>query len=185
MKSQTLALAELLNDGAELCRDDALHLLGIQNITARLTNLAAIGFGIQKQVYKCFTNGRMLPICYWRFQHTFKPGDFVQVIKDDHHAFISLLNRVGTVEEVDLTQAEVEVFIPNIGYRVVHWTDLKRVEALPAGTPVMIKPSMPLVVLAFHPEAQSYTLQSPQLEQTIVAHQDLIMAVTEDAPEGE
>lgn len=174
MKPQSLALAEYLNQGKTITRDSAWELFGIQNLTARLSELASQGFAIIKETNKhCgLINGRDVSISHWKFRDIFNTGDSVQVIKDIG-TMVALNGRIGAVNEVNLNRALAVVFIPGVGYRNLSFSMLRRVSCLATGTKVAIK-ALPLVIVDYHPAVNSYTLASPDPEHTIVAHASLV-----------
>ena len=174
MKPQSLALAEYLNQGKTITRDGAWELFGIQNLTARLSELVSQGFAIIKETHKrCgLINGRDVSITHWKFRDTISPGDCVQIIKDTS-TFVALKNRLGTIGTIDLGRAQACVFIPNVGYRNLRFSALVKNPFLAVGTKVTIK-DLPLVVGDYHIGVNSYTLVSPNPEHTIVAHASLV-----------
>lgn len=174
MKPQSLALAEYLNQGKTITRDSAWELFGIQNLTARLSELASQGFAIIKETHKhCgLINGRDVSITHWKFRYTINMGDSVQITKDVG-TMVTLNGRIGVVNEVHLRRAVAVLFIPGVGYRNLRFSMLRRVSCLATGTKVAIK-ALPLVIVDYHPAVNSYTLTSPNPDHTIIAHASLV-----------
>lgn len=172
MKSQTVKLAEYLNAGGTITREDAWQLFQIQNITARLSELTNLGYSIVKTPCKALVGNHEVRLSAWKLAHTINPGDTVKVIKDIG-TLVTLMGRTGRVERVDLKKALATVFLDGIGYRSLRFNALARVEHFTPGTPVRVKPT-PLVVLEYFSQANSYSLASPVADHTIVAHASLV-----------
>lgn len=84
MKPQTRKLLDYLRQpGATITRDNAYHKLGIQNLTARLSELSETGYTINKTAIKTLVSNTGLPmtISAWSIQ-TFREGDYVKVDSD-------------------------------------------------------------------------------------------------------
>lgn len=174
MKSQLLVLAEHLNRGNEVTRDSAWERLGIQNLTARLSELTAMGFDIVKTVHKTTgPRGRKVRVMSWSFRHTFNPGDIAEVARDIG-TYIPLRGKVGKVAEVFLSHAQATVFIEGVGYRRLAFRALKRITHKP-GAAVRIDPNVPLVIGDHYHSCNSYLLHTPEAGVTLVAHASLIL----------
>lgn len=176
MKPQSLALVEYLNQGGEVTRDSAWSDFGIQNLTARLSELTAAGYDIIKSSYKQRhgPHSVRVKVTVWKFRHTITPGAHVEVVQDIG-SLIPLRGRQGVVEKVDLHKALATIHIDGAGYRSLRFNALKRLPYLAPGTRVSIKPA-PYVVLEYHPGVKSYTLTSGNPEHTIVVHENLVEA---------
>lgn len=172
MKPQMLALAEYFNSGSEVTHADAWNKFGIQNLTARLSELMSAGFAVVKNTTKIFINGRHSRLTAWKFRDTFCERDHVQVV-EDIGTLVSLKGRTGQVQRVDLHKAQVCVYFPDVGFRSLKFHTLKRIRTLDPGTLVGFAPG-PYVVLDYHPETDSYSIQSPSVGRTLVAHAALL-----------
>lgn len=188
MKPQALALVKHLNTGGEVTRHTAWSDFDIQNLTARLSELTALGFDIVKTPFKALPGvrmrdhmGRKIRVTSWKFRHAINPGDLVKVV-DDIGTYISLRGRLGRVDKIDLPHALATVWIDDVGFRSLRFKSLRRV-ALNPGDEVSIH-YPPLVVGEYYPQANSYLLLTPKADVTIVAHSSLVRpaAVTADAP---
>ena len=176
MKSQTLALAEYFNAGNEVDRESAWLEFGIQNLTARLSELTNMGFAIVKDIMKIHLNGRTIRVATWKFRDSLEVGDTVQVA-EDVGTQVSLKGRLGRVDRVDLHNAQACVYLPDVGFRNLKFYALKRMHMLSPGTRVSLAPG-PYVILDYHPETDSYSIQSPSVDHTLVAHAALLRSAT-------
>ena len=175
MKPQTLALITHLNSGGKVTRENAWENFRIQNITARLSELTALGYTIIKTPRKAFMDNRKITITTWSLRDPLNKGDMVRV-RGDQGTLVSLKGRTGTVSYVDLKQAMASVHIPGVGYRFLKRNTLTRVTHHAPGTAATIK-HVPLIVAAYHPEVDSYTLASADPKHTIVASAALVGTV--------
>lgn len=174
MKPQALKLVEHLNSGGHVTRETALSEFGVQNCTARMSELTAIGFDIVKTPFKVLRGGRTMRVSSWKLRDPITPGCHVKVIKDIG-TYVALKGRIGVVQTINLNHALATIFIDGLGYRSIRFNALKKLPHLPAGTRVQIKPA-PYVILDYHPGVNSYTLTSANPEHTIVVHANLVEA---------
>ena len=177
MKSQTLRLIEHLNQGGFVTRESAWEDFHIQNLTARISELMAQGYRIIKTPHKtALPDGRKTTITYWSLRSCYRKGDFVEVV-GDYGQFLSLKGRIGVVEDVHLKIASATIHIQGVGYRNLKFRSLKKLEHIAPSTSVSIKP-VPLVVLAYHPDVNSYSLATANSDNTIIASAALVEATS-------
>ena len=172
MKPQTLALVKHLNAGGSVTRESAWPEFKIQNLTARLSELTALGFEIVKQTRKAVIDSRKVRITTWKLRECFDKGMHVQVAKETA-SIVLMKGRIGVIERIDLERAQATVYFDCVGYRSLKFNALRRLPHFNPGTRVQIKPA-PYVVLEYHPAIKSYTLTSPNPEHTIVAAANLV-----------
>ncbi len=177
MKPQAHALIEHLMSGGTVTRESAWQDFRIQNITARISELTALGYDIVKTPCKAIMDGREIRLSSWKLRESSRlaTGCYVKIIKDSG-TFVSLLGKTGVVQSLDLLEAKACVFIEGIGYRALTFSHLERLASFPVGARVGIK-AEPYIVLEYHPSVESYTLASASPDQTIVAHKNLVEAV--------
>lgn len=162
-------------EGGSVTRDSAFHLFGIQNITARLSELTDRGFDIVRTTeIVTNANGRKMKVTHWKLRYIPNAGDMVQVI-EDAGAFISLKGKVGSVRSIDRYGAMVTVDFPQLGMRRIPQRCVRKLNRLPVGTPVALK-SCPLVVGSYVPEGDSYLLLTPFSNLTVAASASLVCA---------
>lgn len=173
MKPQTLSLIEHLNSGGSVTRESAWQDFRIQNITARISELSALGYCIVKTLRKALMDGRKIRLTTWKLREAINKGDHVKILVDNG-TLVPLKGRTGTVDKVFFRSASATVFIPNVGHRLVKLCDVKRIHHLLPGTRAAIRP-VPYVVTEYHPNVDSYTLTSANPEHTIVASAALVV----------
>jgi hypothetical protein len=176
MKPQSKKLIDHFTAGESVTRDSAFHVFGIQNLTARLSELSGKGFDIIKFTEEVTgQNGRKIKVSHWRFRHIFNAGDNVQVAKDTG-IYISLRGKIGIVSSMDRYGANVTIDFPGIGMRRVAHKHLARINRLTVGTPVELVGG-PLVVGGYVPEGDSYLLFTPNPNLTVAASAALVRNV--------
>ena len=174
MKPQSKKLIDHFTAGGSVTRDSAFHDFGIQNLTARLSELSGKGFDIVKFTEEVIGQNarKKIKVSHWKFRHIFNAGDSVQVVKDTG-IYISLRGKIGIVRSMDRYGANVMIDFPGIGMRRVSNKHLTRINRLTAGTPVELV-GVPLVVGGYVPEGDSYLLFTPNPNLTIAASAPLV-----------
>lgn len=173
MKPQLLVLAKHLNQGKTITRESAWTELGIQNLTARLSELKPLGFPIVKTPPKVLHDrGRKIKIQAWKLRDALTIGDYVRVVSDPG-VYVPLRNKVGRVDAVWLDLGEVRVhFADDTAPRVLKFNEVRRL-AFRSGDPVRILET-PMIVDKYSPEADAYMLLTPKQGQTLIASSSLI-----------
>ena len=174
MKPQLLALARHLNRGHEVTRASGFDQLGIQNLTARLSELTSLGFDIIMKLTKANDRqGRPIKVASWSFRNTFNPGDLAEVVKD-MGTYIPLRGKVGKVIEISMLHAQATLFIDGVGFRRLGFKTLRR-HIFKPGDAVRIDGSIPLVIGEYYPNCRSYLLHTPDNAVTLVAHPSTLL----------
>ena len=180
MKPQCLTIVNYLMTGGSITRDSAYHKFGIQNLTARLSELTEAGYDIVRHTEKGETaTGKRLKVTAWKLRHRFRVGDLVKVVKDSG-SFLSLKGKTGKVLKVSLEDATFVVDIPGLGMRRLAHDRLAPVEYLPAGTKVTLTADA-LVVGQYVPDGDSYLLLTANPNLTVAASAALVRRA--DAPQ--
>ena len=174
MKPQSLKLLEHLNNGGEVTRQSGFLEFGIQNLTARISELRGLGYKFTKTRIRLRSplGLRRIWATAWRLAECLRVGDRVLVIKDSG-TLISLKGRIGVIHRLELEDAQVVIFIPGVGFRQMPFTSLQRLQTQPTGAPVTLVETS-LVVGEYHPEVDSYTLLTSDPAHTLVASAPLV-----------
>ena len=106
-KTQLENLFTHLHCGGAISHIEAYNQFGIQNLTARISDLRGLGWKFEKSRTRAFVDGRAIPVTKWRLTHTLTPGSFVKIIGDvaDKIGYVTAVhvfgnNNIGSLIDV-------------------------------------------------------------------------------------